>query len=346
MADYATSVLVTAQALLNAKYAAPEMRHKDYSIIRTLLKGKDAFDTDVNVMKTSDGRAIEAYYLKKRATDAATARAAAHTAASNGDSGAVALTWYTKAQKFKTSLKMSENNMFKDAQFLANLLESAWINLLDIIEALQATYLDTNKTQVNGCSAGEFGEFRNDGSTIDHIFEVKQANKNWLFMYLQGMMANNNYNGMIECINDPVGFAIGKQIAMQGNSNAVNTSFQFSNLIMGQSSSLTPLEGYMANGYLIPEGVAGLITHVPALNAKGTETKLQTYSKMTDPFGLGLTAAMHSYPTAADTNGTGGATQDEVTQYELSIDYANVLAPLSVSTETPIYQFGLLSAGD
>lgn len=341
MADYANSLLSTAQALIADKFAQPEFRHKDYSITRIMLANADYVVENLDALKTSDQRAVSAYALSKTASDAATNRSYNHSAAANGDSQVVSLSWATKAEKFKTSLKIGDRNFISQAKMLAGRMESAWINLMDTIEGVCAAYLASYKSQVQAASNGELGEW----DAANYIWQIDNTNKNYFFQYVQSMMQVNKYNGMIDFIADPVAYAIAVQLMNQGAGNGTNTSFQFGNIRPAMSSSLTADSSFTGWGYAIAAGTVGIIPWIPRENRENVATRLQTYTTMNDPFGLGLTAALHIKETAADTNDNSGEYQDEVVEYELSLDVANVKAPLSVTDESTIFKAGLLVSG-
>ncbi len=344
MANNALSLLTTAQAMLQTKYAAPEMRHKDYAITRILLENTDVMVPNVMELKTSDQRAVEAYAFIKPTSDPVTTRHAtgAATASAFGDTQKVALTWATKGQLFKASLKMADRNFMTAASMLSNRMEAAWIHLLDTIELTNAAWLSTNKSQVQAAADGELGSW----DAINYAWKVGQTNKNWFFQYIQSMMAINNYSGRMDFIADPVAFALSQQLAAQGSSNSTNTSFTIGDLDISQSTSLAPVAGYQGYGYIIPEDTVGMLTWIPKANRENKTTRLQTYTTMKDPFGLGLEGALHIYEAKADNSAAGGELQDENIEYELTIDIAGVKAPLSVTNETTIFQAALLTAAN
>lgn len=342
MANNATSLLTTAQAMLADKYAVPEMRHKDYAITRIMLKNRDVMVPDYMSLQTSDQRSVEAYAFTKPSSDAVTTRHAtgAATASAFGDTQSVSLSWATKGQLFKASLKMADRNFMTAAAMLSNRMEAAWIHLLDTIEGVNATYLGTNKSQVQAASDSELGTW----DSANYIWQVANKNKDWYFQYIQSMMAINNYSGMMDFIADPVAFAISQQLAAQGAANDTNTQFTIGDLNISQSTSLSPVSGYLGYGYVIPSGTLGLLTWIPRQNRENTTTRLQTYTNMMDPFGLGIQGALHIYEAKADNSSAGGEKQDENIYYELTVDIAQVKAPLSTSNETTIFEAGLLDA--
>ncbi|MFM7854470.1 MAG: hypothetical protein ACKO96_21745, partial [Flammeovirgaceae bacterium] len=135
--------------------------------------------------------------------------------------------------------------------------------------------------------------------------------------------------------------------AAQGASNATNYSFQFSGMTFIHDPSLTnkaPLiDAAYTKGFfeVVANGMIGMLDWIPQKNREGRTTTVNKYSAITNPFD-GLQYAMHSYETRADDSANNGDVQDVVTQFELSIDLAHEVAPLSVATETPIFAFALV----
>jgi hypothetical protein len=227
------------------------------------------------------------------------------------------------------------------AAMLSNRMEAAWIHLLDTIEALNAAYLGTNKSQVQAGSDGELGTW----DSSNYVWQIDNLNKNWFFQYIQSMMNINNYSGIMDFIADPVAYAIHKQLMAQGGGNNTNTAALNGDLDVSLSTSLTPVSGYQGYGYAIPKGTVGLLTWVPKANRENRATRLQTYTTMNDPFGLGITGALHIYENKADNSAAGGELQDENVEYELTVDLSGVKAPLSVTNETTIFEAALLTGG-
>ena len=343
MANYALSLLTTAQAMLTDRMSKPEMRHKEYSITKVFLANGPALLPDYESLKTSDSRAVEAYCMTKSATDTVNTRNHVHAADAFGDTQRVQLSFTTFGQLFKTSLKMADRNYMTAAQMLSNRMETAWIHLLDEIEAAGATALNTQKSQVQAAGDGALGTW--DGAAF--TWQVADTDQNWYLQYLMAMMKVNNYTDMMDVINDPVAFAILQQLANQGSANSTNTSFQFAGADVHLSTALAPDASYKAYSYLIPKGTACILPWIPRENRETVTTRLQTYTNMMDPFGLGIQGALHIYETKDSTYAAlnGGEVQDEIYEYELSVDLASVNAPLSVANESTIFKGALLSGG-
>jgi len=340
-AGFTVSALLNAMAILTEKYQKPEFRHELYSLIRLMLnRGEGMFvGTELARLKQSDQQTVDTFVLAKRAADLKTARAHDHTVAAYGDSQKVTLSFATKGYVYGTSLKLAENNVFNMAQMLASDLESQTIANDNVIEALIATYLNTYKTQTNAATDGEFGDW--DG--VNFHWAIPYAKKDWMFQYIQEVMAINNYNGQLDFVMDNVAYAFSEQIRKQGGGNQTNLGWQMDGLTLVKSPRIATA-GYMGTIYAVPAGTVGMVTRVPKLNLAGVSTKMYDYGTMQDPLGTGLLYANHYYEVGKST-ASAGATQDVGLEYENTIDEAIVKAPLSDSANnSTIYKFVLLNA--
>jgi hypothetical protein len=341
-AGFTVSALVNAQAILTEKYQKPEFRHEIYSLIRLMLnRGQNMFvGTELDRLKKSDNQTVDTFVLAKRAADLKTARAHDHTVSAYGDSQKVTLSFTTKGYVYGTSLKLAENNVFNMAQLLASDLESQTIANDNVIEALIATYLNTYKTQTNDATSGsEFGDW--DGTNFH--WAIPYAKKDWMFQYIQEVMAINNYNGPLDFVMDNVAYAFSEQIRKQGGGNQTNLGWQMDNLTLVKSPRIATT-GYMGTIYAVPAGTVGMVTRVPRLNRENVSTKMYDYGTMQDPLGTGLLYANHYYEVGKST-ASAGATQDVGLEYENTVDEAMVKAPLSSSADdSTIFKFVLLNS--
>jgi len=99
---------------------------------------------------------------------------------------------------------------------------------------------------------------------------------------------------------------------------------------------------YIGTCYAFPTGTVGMVDRIPRGNIAGVSTRLYDYMSMPDPLGTPLTMAVHTYESGDTTFAKGGETQDVIYQYENSVDYSLVKAPLSsASTDSPIFKFVL-----
>lgn len=340
MANFDTGNLLTAQTILNDKYAAPEMRMKPAPAYSLLLGNTGFIGEDVNLLKTRDDRAIEAHLLTRTKRNSTSARAYNHTG-SFDDSQKVTLTWVTKADTTKISLKLLDKSVHDFNTVLANKLEQCMMNILEDYETAAIAYLQAQKTQYSASlSVGSF-------NTANDTFEIQAANKQQFYQVLKSIFRQNKHRTMLDVIADPLMFVEGEFIANQGTGNSTNTGFQFTDLNIAESIELA--DANYTNGLVIamPKDSVGAMTWIPKQNRQGVgdyNSYVGGYGTMTDPWGLGLLFAVHGYAQRADTSSTNGDTQDVVLEFEVSLDTSFNKAPLSGgNSESVIYQAGLLT---
>ena len=340
-AGFTTSALLTALAKLTEKYQKPEFRHEMYNLIRLMLnRGAGMFvGTELDRLKKSDQQAVDTFVFAKRAADLKTARAHDHTVAAYGDSQKVTLSFSIKGYVYGSSLKLGDNNIYTMAEMLASDLESQTIANDNVIEALIAAYLALYPTQTNAASGffSEFGEW--DGTGFQ--WKIPALKQDFMFQYIQEVMAINDYDGPLDLICDPVAWAMSKQIREQGSGNATNLGWQMDGLTLVKTRRVADA-AYPATVYAVPSGTVGMVDRVPSLNRMGATTKSYDYGMMVDPLGTTLNYANHYYEVGKSTASTGGATQDVGLEYENSVDVALVKAPLSSSAnDSTIFKFVL-----
>jgi len=89
-----------------------------------------------------------------------------------------------------------------------------------------------------------------------------------------------------------------------------------------------------------------LSTWIPKLNRNGFGNTFQNgglYYSIPDPWGLGLTFAVHEYATGADNQAAAGERQDIDIEVELSLDHSFIVPTFSTSNLSAIYKFKLLA---
>ena len=157
------------------------------------------------------------------------------------------------------------------------------------------------------------------------------------------MLAENDYDTAIDIISNMPGHALAIRKLNQGVANSTNTSFQFENMMLHASKNIAAYTNSVATSFILPQGTVSMVTRNDALNLANEDTKIQTYTTVTDPFGLGLKADLHFYETRGDTRSVGGTEQDEIVQWELTLQYAIDEAPLSEANDSTIHKSTLLS---
>ena len=344
-AGYTTSLLLNAQVILDERMEKPEFRHEPYYLIQLMReRGMNLFSkTTLDQLKTSDSRTVETFVMAKRAADVATARAHNHTLNAFGDSQKVTLSFTIGAYKYGVSLKMGGRNIYDRASMLATDLRSQAIAGNNVIEAAAAAYLEANMTQTNGASTSYDGGTLGDWNSTDYVWEIPAVSEDYIFQYIQEIMAINDYDTALDIVCDNVGWTVGEQKRAQGSGNQTNLGWQMDNLNIVKSRRVVD-SNYKATFYVMPAGTVGMVDRIPKENKEGHDLKNYTYSNMSDPLGTGMQLATHYYETGADNSSTGAETQDVTFEYENSNDYSFVKAPLSSgANDTPIFKFGLKS---
>lgn len=340
MANYAASVLAEAKLILSERFAAPEKRLKAAGVFGAYLKNSDLAMPNIGELRTSASRAEKAYFQNRTKRANGGARAFNHTGAT-GDSSEIAITWSTYSDTAQTSLKRSENNLFSDAQLLANELENMFKNIHEAADAAALTNLATQKSLIN--VATKNGVFDN----VNKTFEIATADIARFIQHGKSMLRQNYYKGGADLILDPVLYLEAEHYLQQGGGNATNLGYQRAGVSgLYEAVTLSDANYSKGAGYFIPEGTIGVVDWIPAKNRQGYgdfESVLGGYGTVQDPI-TGLTYAIHGYSQRADTSAAGGDAQDVTTEWELSVDLSFNNTPLSVATESTIFEVGVIDA--
>ena len=342
MPNYAASVLAKAQVMLNERFQQAEMRQKPSSVFMMLLKNRDFLIPDLRDLRTREDRPTSAY-LKNRASRAlGGSRTHNHTGAA-ADSTEIPILYDTYTDVAQTTLKRGDNNLFADAEILSHELENMFINLHEGIETALVTWLDTNKNQVSAPPSGTLK--RATFNAANDVYEVASANADEYLNIAKSIFRQEKYQGgLFDAIIDSNLYSVQEKQANQGQNNSTNLSFQFVG-IEGRESIEVDDANY-ANGlsFFAPMGMTGILDWVPPVNRRGKgdfESVLGGFSTVIDPM-TGLPFALHAYTERGDTSGANGSAQDEVTEWELSIDLSPQYAPISTANQTPIFAIGQL----
>lgn len=338
MANYAASVLAEAKHIMSQRFADPEKRLKSVGSLGVFMKNSAIAIPNLGSLRTKEERPEKGYLFNRTKRATTSSRLHNHTGAV-GDSSEVAFSWTTFTDVAQTSLKRADNNIYTDAEILANEIENAMKNLYESIDAAALAYLGTNKTQVNVATKG--GVFDN---TL-HAFEIANADINKFLQRSKSMLRQNYYSPAgADFLLDPLLYMEAEYLAAQGPGNATNWGYQFSGLNLYESVGLSDANYAAGAGYIIPAGTIGMVDWIPRQNREGygnLESYVGGFTSMVDPRS-GLQIAIHGYQDRADTSAAGGDTQDVVMEWEFSVDISFNRAPIpSVATETTIFEVGM-----
>ena len=346
MANYADTRRLAIQYKMTELMNMPEFKRKPSAVLQMLLSnGQSLIDAKerarVMGVKGSDQDTVEVSILNKQTTTSATARAAAHTGSIN-DSTKATLAFITRAEKFKYSIKQADrDSVFTLNETIAKQMLSAISALHDNLETYYLAWLNTNKSQVvNTPSLGTW-----DGTNF--IYGVDDGDQEIMFQRFKGFMREQYYKGQMQLVSNEFVTQKGEFLAQQGVANSTNLGWQLSNISNFASAELANFTGYQGQGYIIPFGTVGLEPWIPNINRSGFGSTYQNggmYYSVMDPYGLGLTFAVHEYATGADNATAAGETQDVDIQVEVSIDTAPVKAIETTANASSIYKVGVLTA--
>lgn len=340
MANFSPSNLVAAQAVLQQRFNEPEMRKRQSAASIIGLRNTDALIPNAAALRTREDRPVSAYILKKQTESVASGRVAEHTG-NRGDSFDQLLTWSTYARTFSISAKQLDNNMFDFNTALANQMMSAAIDIHEAIETAMIAYLVAERTQVNAATAG--GSF----SAANNTWEIAAADEPFYVQRIKSMMRQNKYNGVYDAIFDPLTYMSAERYINQGTANATNTAFQFAGLNAVESVELADSNYAKGISLVMPAGTFGMLPWIPKQNRQGYGDSINNEVGMLmatpDPLGTGMDFAVSAYTKRADASSANGSAQDFVIQFEMSVDIAPIIAPLSTANASVVFQVGQLS---
>ncbi len=327
MANFDTSNLLTAQTLVQKKYAAPEMRMKPAPAFALLTANSNFLIESAEVLRTREDRAIEAHLLARTKRTSGSTRVYNHTGTFD-DSAKVTLTWTTKSDTFKISLKLLDKSVFDFNTVLANKFEQACMNILEDKETEAIAYLRAQRaTQQPTIKGGTFN------STTDAVeIDAADIEAKRFFARLRSIMRQNYFSSNLDVIADSNVIVTAEYLAAQGSGNATNYGYQFQNMNIAESVELDD-SNYTAGSVLaMPAGSVAALNWIPKQNRQG-RGDYNTYVGGYGTFNfMGYTFAVHGYAQRADTNATNGSEQDVVMEFEVSLDSSYNKAPLSYTT--------------
>lgn len=347
MSDFSTARWSAFQYKVSELMSRPEYKYKPSVALMKFLQYTDflipASEKErILGVKQSDQDTVDVNLFNKTSISTGSARAYNHTG-TKGDSTKETLSFTTYTANFATSLKEADRTIWDEAEIFAKGLLSASIALHASIETALLAYLNTNKSQVVVSATPRSGAW--DGS--NYIFGVNQADKDYFVQKTRIFMGEQYYKDpMYDAILDPYLMSLYERLLSNGAGNANNTAALAQGLNAGMSVELTADSGYDGMGYIFPMGGIGIVPWIPKINRSnyGNEGAVSgLYTSIADPLGSGLTFAVHARQVAADNNSGSGETQDVNVHYEVSVDLAPIVAPMSASNAAPVFKFGLLS---
>lgn len=342
MANYTTANLVKAQMALNGAMAKQDIRFRDPAVWKLFIANTENFIPNYKSLRGREDRVLEANYKKRTSRALGAARAHNHTG-TKGDSGVLVPSWSTKSDKFTMSLKQADASVFSLQEELDNEFINAIANFMEGMDEVASNKLLTSRTGVNTATAEGTFDAAND------VFEITDTTNGLRAAQIAKIVLDiNKYQGAaLTFVCDSISYNKFMFAAAQGASNATNYSFQYSGMTFVHDPSLTAkaavIDATYTKGFfeVVPANTIGVLDWIPKQNREGKVSSVNIYSNIMNPVD-GLQYALHTYETRADDSANNGYTQDVVTEFELSIDVALEVAPLSTATESPIFAFALV----
>jgi len=348
MADFTSSALLAFQSKINKKYNAAELRELQNPILRQALSYSDLVVANVAQIKQSDKRTVYGYFLKKTAATNGTARNFAPTG-TQGDSGQITLPWVTCSEPLGINMQVGMDNVFDTMTLLDHMIMDKQRILRERIGTYIVTQLHANRTQTAPVTAGIRNMVWNGAN---FAFENDAAQLSFFYENAASVMRQNKYYDKFDVVADPI---IAKQARFnqfQGAGNAQNLAYQFQSYNPNGIMEHSTLGNEVATAYIsgcaivLPTASFSVIPWIPQINRNGMgdyESFNGGFGTLPDGSGMPLTYAVRGWAQKQDTSAAGGTVQDIHMDLELSVDISFNVAPISVTGETAIYEFGQIS---
>jgi hypothetical protein len=336
---FTVSDLTAAQARLIAGFQKGEFRTPNNGTFLQYKRNAEIMTPTFNTLRTREDRVLNVYYINRAKRAVGTGRSHNHTGVS-GTSGVLTPTWTTINDGFSQTLKQADKNVMEKAEMLASEILNVQMNLITDLEQKAVDHLFANRSGVNVATVE--GSFN---ATKDAFEVTESTNGNRFAQIIDSVMMLNDWTGSKIYFCDTVAYNKFLFQAAQGAQNATNLSFQFlgnlyihSYKLSVSAATLSYTKGFVV---CVQDGLIAGLDSIPMQNRQGVVTRLQTYTSILNPLD-GINYALHMYEQAANGTSVGGYTQDEITQFEVSLDVAFEKAPLSTANETPLQAFALV----
>jgi hypothetical protein len=349
MANFTASNLVAAQTTLAEQFIKPDMREKVLPTVALGVKNKNILVKGVEELRTREDRAVYGYMMKRQVRTPASQRSATHTGPS-GDSIQQPFTWVTYADSFQISLKEMDNNIFTFNQAMAQNIKNCILNIHSQIESDNIAALLAAKNQIVKTTNPVPGKATWNGTNFVHEISQSLYGKQFTQIAKSVMMANYYNSGVFDAIFDLSTYTDANFWMSQGSGNAVNTAFQFTGMEIAPSVELSDSNYPNGVALVMEPGTFANIQWIPKQNREGYgdyNSYLGGYGSIVDPitnpggiYSGGLVFAVHGYALRQDTSATNGVAQDNMMQFEISIDNAFAISPFSTANESVVYEFG------
>jgi len=346
MANYTLANLVKAQIRLQGEFAANDTRYRDPKVWKLFLNDANRFFPNYKQLKTAVNRVVETNYFARTAQTLLTSAPSHNHTGTGGDSGILQLAWQSYKTTFSMTLKQANASLLSWQEEYTNEIRQKVIDFADGLDAIAGQYLFDNRS---GASEGAVASKVAFNGTND-VYVIGGAFKNEAATLIKTVADINKYQGVqIDVVCDSLLYTEVLKLANQGAGNSENTSFQFMGTTWIHDPAMyaraVALDATYVEGFAvaIPRGYIAAADWISTQNRQGIETSVNMYGTFSNPVD-GLSYGVHTYETRADGTSVNGQTQDVLTETEISIWLSLNHAPSSVTDETPIMAFAIVTA--
>lgn len=293
--------------------------------------------------ETSVGRNMDIPVMKKGLVTISNVRSC-EINAGQSESDLVRVVWVTMASDILMTRALYETNQIKyEFDFNKKLQDIVEAWKVEMEESLDLA-LNANKTQVFN-SPLPTTEFTVAGGAI----QVPKSKEDFFFNYLEAInFADDFYTPAVQVVTSHAAMPVISKYINQGDSNAVNTKFQFLNKDFAFSNRVTVGAGKRATGYWMPDGTMGVLTRTDIdsrLNSKSTDGTQWAEDMIPGlPFPVGVQYKSTCDDQTALEAGLSHLQATLVEKWQLSVDFA-ILMPYNsdpVTKPSAIRKFELV----
>lgn len=348
MANYATEALVNGQAILLKKLNAHEQRRQMPTVMEMALKNQEFSNPDAQTLRVSPLRTVDVNFNLDIAAGSAVAKTYNHTG-NIGDSGKVNVVYVQYVETFSLPRKIAFNSIQSYTSMWANQYEMKWKNLRTRHDNAALAYAYSQRNQLDAvtmgarlASAGLGGYW--DVSNNNFALALPNSQDSLFIAQIKAAMASSFYGPEFDVICDIQTALRIENYMNQGAGNQNNTSWQFADCNFVRTQQVID-SNYTAGATLaMPKGSLLGLNWNEGLNVQGVFEDIGGpvgyFTTVADPFGSGAVADLSAYTARADTsaNLTGGAPQDILDQWELTLTVGYAVAPLALANDGVIME--------
>jgi hypothetical protein len=256
----------------------------------------------------------------------------------------VTLTAVTYAWGFQTAPMQAYENYVQYQTVINKLLEAGLQKLASTIDAGCISLLETNKNQYFPQAMLDFY------AQTGNAFQVAQTEKNFFYNNLASILKVADFQGNPDVTTNQIGMAMVRQIAAQGQGNAVNQGFQLLGYTWYPTNRVTNGSSLIESTlYAVAPGSVALASRIDPDSRAGSRIHESKYwdSMPNAPY-VNMDLGVYYQADCADISGLGAGltnlTRTKVESWEFSVDVFYIAPYISSPSTryTPIFKAEIL----